>query len=43
MNNNVEINKCEQSSSDAITVEGYANTVYDKVGLESEEDIEEES
>ena len=41
--NNVEITKCEQSSSDAITVEGYANTVYGKVGFESEVDIVDES
>ena len=41
--NNVEITKCEQSNSDAITVEGYANTVYGKVGFESEVDIVDES
>lgn len=41
--NNVEITKCEQSSSDAITVEGFANTVYGKVGFESEVDIVDES
>lgn len=41
--NNVEITKCEQSSSDAITVEGFANTVYGRVGFESEVDIVDES
>jgi phage baseplate assembly protein W len=41
--NNVEITKCEQSSSDAITVEGFANTVYGGVGFESEVDILDES
>ena len=41
--NNVEITKCEQSNSDAITVEGYANTVYGRVGFESEVDIVDES
>lgn len=41
--NNVEITKCEQSDSDAITVEGYANTVYGRVGFESEVDIVDES
>lgn len=41
--NNVEITKCEQSSSDAITVEGFANTVYGRIGFESEVDIVDES
>lgn len=41
--NNVEITKCEQSDSDAITVEGYANTVYGRVGFESEVDMGDES
>lgn len=41
--NNVEITKCEQSSSDAITVEGFANTVYGRIGFESEVDILDES
>ena len=41
--NNVEITKCEQSSSDAITVEGFANTVYGRVGFESEVDTVDES
>ena len=41
--NNVEITKCEQSSSDAITVEGFANTVYGRVSFESEVDIVDES
>lgn len=39
----VEITRCEQSSSDAITVEGFANTVYGRVGFESEVDIINES
>ena len=41
--NNIEITKCEQSSSDAIAVEGFANTVYGRVGFESEVDIVDES
>ena len=39
----VDITKCEKSSSDSITVEGYANTVYGRVGFESEVDIVDES
>lgn len=39
----VEITKCEQSGSDSITIEGFANTVYGKVGFESEVDIVDES
>ena len=39
----VEITKCEQSGSDAIIVEGFANTVYGRVGFESEVDIVDES
>ena len=41
--NNVEITKCEQSGSDSIVVEGYANTVYGRVGFESEVDTVDES
>lgn len=41
--NNVEITKCEQSNSDAITVEGFANTVYGRVGFESEVNLVDES
>ena len=39
----VEITKCEQSSSDSIIVEGFANTIYGRVGFESEVDIVDES
>lgn len=39
----VDITKYEKSSSDSITVEGYANTVYGRVGFESEVDIVDES
>ena len=39
----VEITKCEQSGSDSITVEGFVNTVYGRVGFESEVDIVDES
>ena len=39
----VEINKCEQLGSDSVVVEGYADTVYGRVGFESEVDITNES
>lgn len=39
----VEITKCEQSGSDSIAVEGFADTVYGRVGFESEVDIVDES
>lgn len=39
----VEITRCEQLGSDSIIVEGYANTVYGRVGFESEVDIVDES
>lgn len=39
----VEINKCEQSGNDSVVIEGYANTVYGKVGFESEVDVVDES
>lgn len=39
----VEITNCEQSGSDSITVEGFANTIYGRVGFESEVDIVDES
>jgi hypothetical protein len=39
----VEITNCEQSGSDSIAVEGFANTVYGRVGFESEVDIVDES
>lgn len=41
--NSVEITRCEQSGSDSIIVEGFANTVYGRVGFESEVDIVDES
>ena len=41
--NSVEITRCEQSSSDSIIVEGFANTVYGRVGFESEVDLVDES
>ena len=39
----VEIAKCEQLGSDSIAVEGFADTVYGRVGFESEVDIVDES
>ena len=39
----VEITRCEQSGSDSIIVEGFADTVYGRVGFESEVDIVDES
>ena len=39
----VDITRCEQLNSDSIIVEGYANTVYGRVGFESEVDLVDES
>lgn len=39
----VDITRCEQLNSDSIIVEGYANTVYGRVGFESEVDLIDES
>ncbi len=39
----VEITKCEQLGNDSVIIDGYANTVYGKVGFESEVDIVDES